>query len=118
MYDHALTLDQIRGVVLTLETLTTEPEDVIRGRKLTDLESMTMSIPDIPIWTDDGMIIAPITDNGTIPLDSSIEYMILIEYMNMMEQADFPNDNEEDDDDYNPEPSSSAEMALDILRRK
>lgn len=54
-------------------------DETIRGHRLTDQESMALNMPDIPIWTDDGMIIAPISDNGTIPLDSAIESKIQLD---------------------------------------
>lgn len=54
-------------------------DETIRGHRLTDQESMALNMPDIPIWTDDGMIIAPISDNGTMPLDSAIESKIQLD---------------------------------------
>lgn len=54
-------------------------DETIRGHRLTDQESMALNMPDIQIWTDDGMIIAPISDNGTIPLDSAIESKIQLD---------------------------------------
>ena len=54
-------------------------DETIRGHRLTDQESMALNLSELPIWTDDGLIIAPLSDNGTIPLDSAIESKIQLD---------------------------------------
>jgi hypothetical protein len=48
-----------------------------------------MGIENEVIWTDDGLIIAPIEDNGTIPLDSAVERRIIEAAKKAKEYSEF-----------------------------